>query len=361
MDYIFNGQAKGDVATRLAQHGFNPLSLRPYLSECGKYDCITSNTGRFDKEGKPVFESKIVGNATTTMRRDTWKEIDKAVVDVAKKRLKAVQLVTGAGLVHTIPNGMGKTVLETTTQSDITPADVSMSPRVKNANDRPVYELTHLPLPITHKDFSFDIRELEVSRNSNTPLDLTTARLSAKRVAEEIEKMLLGVSTSFDQYSFGGGKIYGYTDFPDRLTKVLTAPTASGWTGSTIVTETLAMIGQAKAAFHYGPYQMLVSTNWDQYLDEDYKALGQNTTRQRLSAISNISSVETVDYLNNFDIILVQMDEDVVRMVNGMDITTVAWDTEGGFVKNFKILAIIVPQLRSDQNGNTGLVHGSVA
>ncbi len=354
MDFIFNGNAHGDVATKLVQHGFNPHSLRVYQSDCGKYDCISV----WNQE-KGKLEQKIIGNVTTTMRRDAWKEIDKAVVDVAKPRLKAVGLLTSAGLSYNIPNGMGKTVLETTTQSDIGPADVSMSPRRKNGNDRPVYELAFLPLPIVHKDFDFDIREIEVSRNSNTPLDLTTAKLAARRVAEETEKLLLGVSTVADQYSYGGGKIYGYTDFPDRLTKTLTAPTDPSWTGTIFVQEVLAMVAQAKAVFHYGPYQLLISTGWDRYLGDDYKAQGDRTTRERVEAIVDLSSVQTVDYLTNFDVILIQMSEDVVRMINGMDIVTVQWDTEGGMVKNFKIMSILVPQLRSDQNGNAGIVHGS--
>jgi hypothetical protein len=28
---------------------------------------------------------------------------------------------------------------------------------------------------------------------------------------------------------------------------------------------------------------------------------------------------------------------------------------------NFKVMAILVPQLRADFNGNTGIVHGAVA
>jgi hypothetical protein len=43
-----------------------------------------------------------------------------------------------------------------------------------------------------------------------------------------------------------------------------------------------------------------------------------------------------------------------------MDVTTVQWDEKGGMKKNFKIMAIIVPQLRADQNSNTGIVHGTV-
>jgi hypothetical protein len=48
-------------------------------------------------------------------------------------------------------------------------------------------------------------------------------------------------------------------------------------------------------------------------------------------------------------------------MVIGMDVTTVQWETHGGMRLNFKVMAIMVPQLRSDFNGNAGIVHGSTA
>ena len=57
--------------------------------------------------------------------------------------------------------------------------------------------------------------------------------------------------------------------------------------------------------------------------------------------------------------LLVQMTSDVVRAVKGMQITTVQWESHGGMMLNFKVMCIMVPQIRADHNGNTGLVHGS--
>ena len=68
-----------------------------------------------------------------------------------------------------------------------------------------------------------------------------------------------------------------------------------------------------------------------------------------------------MDYLDPtgaaYVMVMVQMTTDVVREVVGMDITTVQWETKGGMQLNFKVMAILVPQLRADQNGNTGIVH----
>lgn len=355
MDFMFNGQAHGEVADVLAMNDFNPLALRPYLSDCGKYTCISV----MNSEGK--LEEKVIGNATATLRKDAWKILDEAVVKVAKPRLKAVADFRAAGLIYNIPNGLGKTVLETETQSDISPASVSMDGLRENENDRPVWELGFLPLPIVHKDFSYSARQIATSQNSGSPLDTTSAELAARRVAEETEKLTLGVSTVADQYSFGGGVIYGLTDFPSRLTRTITTPVGGGASvGANLLADVLAMMQQSRNAFHYGPWVLYVAPNWDQYIDDDFKAASDKTIRNRLKELGDLQDVRTLDYLTGYDIILVQMTSDVVRMVIGMDMVTVVWDTKGGLQKNFKIMSIIVPQLRADQDSQTGIVHGSV-
>ena len=361
MDYIFNGQPQGPVADKLAANGFDPLSLRPYISDCGRYTCISVRNGKTNEDGTPQLEQKIIGNATATLRKDAWKILDAAVVKVAKERLKAVADIVGAGLTFNIPNGMSKTVLETETQSDINPASVSMDGTRENANDRPLWELNFLPLPITHKDFSYSSRQIATSQNSGSPLDTTSAELAARRVAEEVEKLLLGVSTVADQFTAGGGTIYGYTDFPSALTKVITAPTASGWTGTTFQQEISAMMQQSRNAFHYGPWTLYIAPAWEQYIGDDYKTNSDKTIRNRVLELDGLTDIIAVDFLSNFDMVLVQKTSDVVRMVIGMDIVTVMWDEMGGLKKNFKVMTIMVPQLRADQNGNTGIVYGSAA
>jgi hypothetical protein len=51
------------------------------------------------------------------------------------------------------------------------------------------------------------------------------------------------------------------------------------------------------------------------------------------------------------------MTSDVVRIVQGMALQNVEWATEGGMISKFKVMTIQVPQIRSDQNGKTGIVH----
>ena len=353
-NYVLNGQAFGDVGKRLMEANFDPNILRPYLGKDGR----TSFVNEKQPDGK--IKATRIANATTTLRKDDWKLLDDAIVKVSKERLRAIADLRMVGLTYTIPNGMGKTVLETETMSDIDPASVSMDGLRKNANDRPVFELSNLPLPIIHKDFSFSLRQIMASRNGGSPLDTTSAELCGRRVIEEMEKLLLGVSTVADLYSFGGGTIYGYTDYPNIITRNITAPTAAGWTGATLLADVMAMKQDSQNSLHYGPWMLYFSSDWDQYLDNDFKAQSDITLRERIRKVEGIMDAKTLDYLTGtFEILLVQFTSDVVRLVEGMDITTLQWATEGGLLLNFKVMAIVVPQIRADQNSNTGIVYGT--
>ena len=97
-------------------------------------------------------------------------------------------------------------------------------------------------------------------------------------------------------------------------------------------------------------------------LDGDYsEAKGDNTLRDRIKKIDGIQDVRTLDYLTGYTLLLIQMTSDVIREVVGMDFTTVQWESQGGMQVNFKVMCIMVPQLRADYNGNTGIVHGTAA
>lgn len=350
-DYILNGQANGSVASALLQNNFDAGALRPYIGEDGR-TYITQN-----QAGRNVAVPTV--NANATLLRLEWTLLDEVVIRAALPRLRAVADVRGRGLQFTIPNGMAKTVLQTQAQSDVSGATISMDGLADSQADRPQYNLTNLPLPIIHKDFSFSARQIAVSRNGSMPLDLSMAELAARRVAEGAEQLLLGVSSS---YSYGGGAIYGFTNFPSRTTYSLSSPLASGWTPRATLLDVLAMRLASQQHFHYGPWVLYTSLAWDRFLDDDlsiYK--GDLTLRDRLRRIEGIEDVVTLDYLNGYDMVLVQMTTDVCREVVGMDITTVQWETHGGMQLNFKVMCILVPQLRADYKGNTGIVHGSVA
>jgi uncharacterized linocin/CFP29 family protein len=360
-DFILNGQAHGGTAMALLQNNMDPASMRPWLEP--------TNNGQLRsyvsvKNAQGVYEARPTFNAAATLRKEDWKALDDAIVKAAKPRLRFVGDLRAAGLTYSIPNGMGKTALETERQSDMNEAVISMDGMRESGADRPHFDLTLLPLPIVHKDFFFSARQLAASRNGGSPLDMTGAELAARRVAEAVEALALGVSP-FSSYAHGGGTVYGLTNHPNANTKSMTLPTASSWTPAVTVNEVLEMRLQAQQDHHYGPYMLYCSLDWDVYLDDDYSsAKGDLTLRQRLGMIEGIQGVKTLDYLaasGTFKMVLVQMTSDVVRMVEGMPITTLQWESKGGMQINFKVMTIATPQIRADFNNNCGIVVGTAA
>lgn len=347
MDYILNGQAHGNAAAQLLDNNFDLAALRPWIDKDGKHYCqVLENNAR-----------RVVRVANATLRKDEWIELDRQIVEAYQVRLRAVTDLRSRGLQYTVPDGLSKTVLQTERQSDINGAILSMDGTRESERDRPLFDIVNLPLPIVHKDFSFSARQLAASRKGGSPLDMTTARLAARQCAEQIEELLLGVATGI---TYGGGTIYGYTNFPNRNTRTITLPTAGGWTPATALDDVLAMRSQAYGDNQFGPYVLYCSPNWDQYMDDDFSsAKGDNTLRQRLKMIEGIEDVRTLDKLTGYSLVLVQMQQDTARMVVGAEITTVQWESKGGMQVNFKVMGILVPQVRADYDGRCGIVHGS--
>lgn len=384
VDFILNGRSHGDVAEQLQGCRFDPGLLRPYLDGRGQR-CVTVNTGRCGPDGRPIYEKRLVAEMinngisspvfnATSLRKEEWIQLDTVVIRAARQRLRAWADLSAANTFGGF-NGMSKTILEHETMSDPGEAIVDMDGLTEGRTDAPRYQLEGLPLPITHSDFWFSARRLAASRNSGTPLDTTMAEAAGRRVAEMIEKTLIGVETGITYGSAAAGgagipygrtpSVFGYTNFPNRITKTdLTTPT--GANPDQVVQDVLEMRDLLYANFFYGPFVLYHSTNYDAFLDNDYFRSGGTTAmrsvRERILAIEGIQDVRRLDFLTSgFVMIMVQMTSDVARAINGMDITTVQWESVGGMRLNFKVMAIQVPQLRADFNGRCGIVHATTS
>ena len=349
-DFIINGNAEGTFAQKLLANGFDHRAFRPFIGDDGHGYVSTTLNGNLTK----------VPAKNALLRYDEWKAFDDAVLKVARQRLRLVADLRAAGLTYTIPNGMGKTVFVTEDMSDPGNVTIDMDGLARSANDRPKYGINNLPLPIIRSDFSISLRQLNASRNGNTPLDTTMVECQARRVAEEAERLALGTSTLWPSTAvYGGGYIYGLTTEPNVSTVSLTAPTTSGWTGSDLLDDVLEMRQTAYDNNHFGPFALYFSPGWDRYLGADFKTNSDKSVIARLKEIDGLSTIRTLDYLTNYKALLVEMNSDVVREVIGLDFTTVQWEEQGGMLLNFAVMAIMVPQVRSDQSDQSGIVYGS--
>jgi uncharacterized linocin/CFP29 family protein len=336
-----NGQggfaSSGPIAQRLLSSGFNVNALRPAIPDAAQLgaDGVYYNNGM---------------RQNATLRRLEWQMYDTAVIDVARRRLVGVQDLISAGLTYNVPDALGVTQLVWEQIGTMTDADINMSGLSQTANDRQEFNLQTLPLPIIHKDFNINIRQLYSGRRIGTPLDVTQAQLSARIVSEKIETLLFAGSTILGT----NNTIYGYLNAPNRVT----GNVSQTWTtasGTQIVTDVLAMQQALKNNNMYGPYYMYVPSAVFTALSADFKTYSDRTILERVLAIPGIMGIKESKDLTASQIVMVQMDSDVVDLVDGMQPTTVQWESEGGMVVNFKVMAIMVPRVKSDYVGQSGI------
>ncbi len=386
VDFVLNGQGHGDVGQMLGDVRFDPGLLRPYFDSQGNR-CVTVNTGRTVRDAKgnyvPEHRKILVGDLlqkgiynptfnATSLRKEDWIQMDRVVIKAARQRLKAWSDLAGANTYGGF-DGMSRLTVEYETMSDPGEAVVDMDGLAVGRTDSPLFKLRSIPLPITHSDFYFSQRRLAVSRQGGTPLDTTMAEAAGRRVAEVIEQTTIGTVTgvTYGTQTAGVGThdgnstVYGYTNFPNRITKTdLTTPTGSNPEG--VMSDVIEMRELMYAAGYYGPFVLYTSTGYDRYLDDDYFRSGSTaqvrTLRERIRSIEGIRDIRRLDYLTSgYQMVMVQMTPDVARAIIGMPIKTVQWESKGGAQINFKVMCIMVPQLRSDYNGNTGIVHATTS
>ena len=366
VDLITANGALGEIANKLAMSGRLDIGrMRPYIEQDGQ-TYVSVYVGGDPKKEDAYRVLQI--NQAGTLRRDEWKQLDEAVLKVAESRLGGFQDLIDAGLVYNLGNAMGTTVLEYHDISDTDlSADITMDGITRAQGARPQFTTNYLPIPIVHADYEINARVLAASRNLGNPLDTTMAERAARKVQEKLELMLFGDTT----YSYGGGTIYSYMNFPSANTKtevasILGTNNASTilvpWNeadGTKIVQQVIAMKQASLNDKFFGPWNLYIPSAYETILDEDYKVSGGKviTIRDRLMAISGIRNIKVIDFMPADTVLLVQMTSDVVRVVRGMGLQNVEWSTEGNMVTKYKVMTIQVPQIRADQEGKCGIVR----
>lgn len=289
------------------------------------------------------------------LRKEEWLLFDRTVIDVARPRLIAVSDLMSRNLRVPIADAMGITVVQHETSSDMSAADINMTGLAEGERDRLVFNPVNTPLPIIHKDFHLSVRNLHSGRRIGQPLDTTMAAVAARKVADAAEAMVFNGATVVA----GGGTIYGYKNHPSRNT----GSTTTDWdltstTGEVILADLMAMIAKAVADNMFGPYVIYLSTGSYVRLLGDFKAASDKSILSRLLEVPEIIAIRaTTQVATGAEVVLTQMTSDVVDWLDGLQPTTVMWETHGGMMINFKVMMIGAPRVKSDAEGRSGVVH----
>lgn len=290
------------------------------------------------------------------LRKEEWQQFDSAVVEIARQRLVAVGQFNSLGLTYQLPNALGTMNLQWEDVTDMEPAEISMSGVTEGTEDRLEWSQKNMPIPIIHKDFRVNIRALEASRRLGVPLDTAQATMAGRLVAETVESLIFNGSNVTSQ---AGASIFGLLTETNRNTGAPTANWDTLATGEQYVDDVIAMMQALQVDNMYGPYGLWVTyAAWNRMLD-DFKVNSDKTTIQRLQEIPNLQFVLPSNNLPANTAVMHQLSNDVAQIVEGLQPTTIQWETQGGMVAHFKVMAIIVPRVRSTATNQSGVFHQS--
>lgn len=301
--------------------------------------------------------------------------IDRAVVAVGLQRLTFVADILAAGLTYNLTDPLSVTQLEWNSTNKIGAAQRTMSPSARGENKMPIMLPSRLPIYLTTDGFEIDIRTLKMSQRVGTPLDTNIVTQCTRAVNEAIEDAALNGATTLDGQNLvvAGYSAPGLLNAPNANVQTLTA---AAWTtapvGATVFNEVMAMIGKAQADKKFGPYRLYVGTQIGNTLDSDYNPATNNTIsiRQRLLQIESLQAIRVADLMPAGNgaspsignkVALVQMTSDVIDMVVGQPPTAIPWVSLDGFTIHNLVMAIMIPRVRSDYNGDSGIVIGTTA
>jgi hypothetical protein len=341
-------------------------------------------TGRWDVEGmrRPGFrmmeqiENEMREFRTLAPLMDKAQvSIDRAVVEVGLQRLTLVADLISAGLTYPLSDPLSVAQLEWSQQSKIGAAQRTMSPAARGENKAPLIAPNRLPIYLTTDQFEIDIRTLKTSQRVGTPLDVAIVKQCVRAVNEAIEDAAINGATTLDGQNLqdSGYTAPGLLNATGVNTQTLTA---AAWTttpvGTTVFNEVMAMISKLQAKKKFGPYRLYVGTQIGNTMDTDYNTSSPTpvTIRQRLLQIDSLQAVKVADLITSGNgaapsignkVILMQMTSDVCDVVMGQPPTVIPWTSLDGFTIHNIVMAIMVPRVRSDFDGNSGICVGTTA
>ena len=344
----------------------NPLAMRPFVDSNGRgyvsvpvspqtdpgllQGCHITNAADGSR-----YAHMQVSNAL--LRYDEWKAFDNVIEPLVRQRTSVFQKLVAMTPPMVMNDAMNHTVLQWQLRDNFGQAQISMDPARRTTTEQGNYDTRYMPLPIIHSDFSFSLRDLLISRNGGPGLDTTAMQEAAFAIAEKVERLTIGLE---ETCYFGGGYIYGLTNHPDRMTATLTDPEDDAWTVELFCNELVDLTTTMYNARRYGPYHVLYGAGWMSYMQRRYNEFDSTTLANAVRKLDRIASFEQADFLTGLQLIIIEPQAKFVRAVIGMNPTPIQWSNTP-FDVQMKLMAILLPQIRDDYNGDTGILHAQVA
>lgn len=299
---------------------------------------------------------EIAANATT-LEEDEWRTLTSRMVDIYEDTMVGVADLQSAGLTRNV--SLATRVDLWQKRNNFTEADVSMDGETRSSEDRLHYSTEGVPIPIIHKDFRIAQRVLESSRRMNNDLRTDEVAAATEVVTEMQENLLFnGWSRNITDQRDDTFTLYGYRNAPDRNTV-----TGSDWgTASNIRDDFVSMIDAMDDDNRTGGgyYLYLAPPQWRQMRSAvDPDGDGNMTVRQRLNEEfgAELGAIRRAEYVPDGEAVMVDMSQDVVELAVAEDTQLIEWQSGSGMTNHFKAMSAMAPEIKSDAEAQSGIVH----
>lgn len=296
------------------------------------------------------------------LRKEEWQQLDETLVGVARQRLIGIGDLVTRGLSFNL-GGLGVILSQYEQLGDMSDASVDFSGVTDAEKDSVTFTLVSVPVPIFHKDFSINIRRLDASRGPNSigqAIDRTQIETAAQKVTEQMEEVLfngMGSGANGGSVQSGAGSttqnlLYGYLNESH-------INTTSGSTWGTVTNpqaDAISAIGVLEGDRYFGgPYVVYVPTTQYNKLRNFHTDGSGDQVFDRLRRIQGIEDIRPGDRMSSGTALMVTMRRDVVDLAIGQELTVVEWESKGGLMLHFKVMAALAPRVKFDANGGSGL------
>lgn len=321
------------------------------LNKEGKIDSLTM------RKNSAVSQKFL--NVNGTLPHEAYIKWDQKVVDVARAELTVVQDMAKYNLVDSSLD-LGDIIANYEKIGDMTEANVDMDGVTPGQRDRIVFTTAGVPVPIFHKEFQLNQRQIQATMDRpGRQLPTLGISTASRLVSDKINGMC------WDGYGrvVDGKQVYGLTNHPNRNTKSV----SNAWGGGseTPIADVQDMIAKLQAD-NYGYSEnsciLYVSPdNWA-FIDNDYSTTkGEKTYKQRFEAFAPIAEVRLGTGLGDGELVLVEMREDVIELKVAQDLTWFENPQTHVMQHDFEVLAAMALVVKTDANNNCGVVHATGA
>lgn len=291
--------------------------------------------------------SVLVGNAAP-IGMDAWRRIDARGAMIQRDVLAVFGRLARA---NTTPVDIGDIMSYYPRIGDSGAASVSMDGRAVGKSDAASVQFVGTPVPIVHSEAGFGWRQWAVLGKGGGLGASDSLANNQRIVAEKLEDIAINGLSSI---VVGGSTIYGLKNFPDRNSGTYGAFNLNGTTGAnwqTAFSTTLTALvndnsfGRATVFLNYA--------DWFYASVTDYATNYPGTILQRMQAMEGVREIIPCGKLAANDVIAVNNVDsgEWGSILQAMPMTTqpkARMNPQDDY--NFQVLAMAVPQFRSDAN-----------